>query len=114
MNKPIDISNVVLRTERLILRPWTLDDVDDMYEYAKVEGVGIWAGWLPHKDKEESRRIVENFIKHKKVLAIEFEGKGIGSLGIEFYRESDYPELESLKAENWVMSYRKITGEKVL
>ncbi len=38
MNKPIDISNVVLRTERLILRPWTLDDVDDMYEYAKVEG----------------------------------------------------------------------------
>ena len=47
-----------------ILRPWTLDDVDDMYEYAKVEGVGIWAGWLPHKDKEESRRIVENFIKH--------------------------------------------------
>ena len=68
MNKPIDISNVVLRTERLILRPWTLDDVDDMYEYAKVEGVGIWAGWLPHKDKEESRRIVENFIKHKKKM----------------------------------------------
>ena len=67
MNKPIDISNVVLRTERLILRPWTLDDVDDMYEYAKVEGVGIWAGWLHHKDKEESRRIVENFIKHKKM-----------------------------------------------
>ena len=63
MNKPIDISNVILRTERLILRPWTLDDVADMYEYAKVEGVGIWAGWLPHKDKEESRRIVESFIK---------------------------------------------------
>ena len=98
MNKPIDISNVILRTERLILRPWTLDDVADMYEYAKVDGVGIWAGWLPHKDKEESRRIVESFIKHKKVLAIEYDGKVIGSLGIECYKESDYPELESLKA----------------
>ena len=77
MNKPIDISNLVLKTERLILRPWTLDDVDDMYEYAKVEGVGIWAGWLPHKDREESKNIVESFIKHKKVLAIECEGKVI-------------------------------------
>ena len=98
MNKPIDISNVILRTNRLVLRPWTLDDVDDMYEYAKVEGVGIWAGWLPHKDMEESKSIVESFIKHKKVLAIEYEGKVIGSIGIEFYEESDYPELENLKA----------------
>ena len=28
MNAKIDISNVVLKTERLILRPWTLDDLD--------------------------------------------------------------------------------------
>ena len=98
MNKPIDISNLVLKTERLILRPWTLDDVDDMYEYAKVEGVGIWAGWLPHKDREESKNIVEGFIKHKKVLAIECKGKVIGSLGIETYEEKDFPELENLQA----------------
>lgn len=65
-----------------------------MYEYARVEGIGIWAGWLPHKDKEESKSIVESFIKRKKVLAIEYGGKVIGSLGIECYRENDYPELE--------------------
>lgn len=98
MNKTIDISNVVLKTERLILRPWTIEDVDDMYEYAKEEGVGIWAGWLPHKNREESQKIVESFIEHKKVLAIEFDGKVIGSLGIESYKESDFPELEKLKA----------------
>ena len=98
MNAEIDISNVTLRTERLILRPWTMKDVDDMYEYAKAEGVGIWAGWLPHKNREESQNIVESFIKQKKVLAIEYEGKVIGSLGIENYEESDYPELEKLKA----------------
>lgn len=83
MNKPIDISNIVLKTERLILRPWTLDDVDDMYEYASVEGVGIWAGWLPHKNREESKSIVEMFIEDKKVLALEFEGKVIERLEVE-------------------------------
>lgn len=29
MNKSIDISNVVLRTERLMLRPWLETDIDD-------------------------------------------------------------------------------------
>lgn len=40
MNATIDISNVRLKTERLTLRPWTLQDLDDFYEYAKVDGVG--------------------------------------------------------------------------
>ena len=31
MNADIDISNVVLRTERLILRPWRMDDLNDFY-----------------------------------------------------------------------------------
>ena len=34
MNSPIDISNVVLKTERLVLRPWRLSDLDDFYEYS--------------------------------------------------------------------------------
>ncbi|MCQ2982392.1 MAG: GNAT family N-acetyltransferase [Treponemataceae bacterium] len=98
MNAEIDISNVTLKTERLILRPWTLDDVDDLYAYASVEGVGEWAGWLPHKSRDESRKIVESFIRHKKVFAIEYQGKVIGTLGFEEYREAEYPELEGKKA----------------
>ena len=54
MNVRIDISNVVLKTNRLILRPWTIEDLDDFYEYAKVDGVGQMAGWYPHKNKEET------------------------------------------------------------
>ena len=44
MNTPIDISNVVLTTERLVLRPWRETDLEDLYEYAKVDGVGQMAG----------------------------------------------------------------------
>ena len=40
MNADIDISQVVIRTDRLILRPWQESDLQDLYEYAKVDGVG--------------------------------------------------------------------------
>lgn len=97
MNKPIDITDVVLRTERLTLRPWRESDLSDMYEYAKVDGVGEMAGWVHHKDKEESRRILNSFVQDKKTFAIEHQGKVIGSLGIEEYSEGNYPELAHLQ-----------------
>ena len=31
MNQEIDISNVVLKTERLLIRPWSQSDLDDLY-----------------------------------------------------------------------------------
>ena len=75
MNIPIDITQVTLKTDRLVLRPWKLSDIDDFYEYASVDGVGQMAGWAPHKSVEESRVILEKFISGKKVFALEHEGK---------------------------------------
>lgn len=97
MNAPVDISNTVLYTERLILRPWRQDDLEDFYEYASVDGVGQMAGWLPHKNIDESKMILDDFIKGKKIFALEYEGKAIGSLGIEEYNEEKFPELEDKK-----------------
>ena len=95
MNKDIDISNLILKTERLVLRPWTLDDLDYFYEYASVDGVGQMAGWNPHKDKEESLKILNHFIEGKKTFAITYNGKVIGSLGIEKYNEEELPEHDA-------------------
>ena len=39
MNKRIDITGVVLTTDRLTLRPWRESDLSDFYEYASVDGV---------------------------------------------------------------------------
>ena len=97
MNKKIDITNVVLTTERLTLRPWRTSDLKDFYEYASVDGVGQMAGWNPHSNVEESRMILGSFIKHKKTFALEYKGKVIGSLGVEEYREENYPELAGLQ-----------------
>lgn len=97
MNKYIDISNVVLTTDRLTLRPWRDSDLPDFYEYASVDGVGQLAGWRPHRNIEESRVILDSFIRHKKTFALEYRGKVIGSLGIEEYSEENYPELAQLQ-----------------
>lgn len=94
MNAAIDISKVILKTERLILRPWQLSDLDNFYEYASVDGVGQMAGWKPHDNKEESLEILHSFIDGKKTFAIEYEGKVIGSLGIEQYNEEKFPEFD--------------------
>ena len=64
MNIPIDITGVVLTTERLTLRPWRESDLEDFYEYAKVDGVGQMAGWLPHESIETSKMILKNFMTH--------------------------------------------------
>ena len=97
MNPEIDISNVILKTERLLIRPWRQSDLDDFYSYASVDGVGQMAGWKPHKSKEESKIILDMFISHKKTFALEYQGKVIGSVGIEKYNETHFPEFENKK-----------------
>lgn len=69
MNAPIDVTNVYIETPRLILRPWCMDDLTDLYEYASVPGVGEAAGWNHHKDVYESAEILEKFIQGRKTLA---------------------------------------------
>lgn len=70
MNANVDLTNVILETERLILRPWKKDDVEDFYEYAKVDGVGQMAGWNPHTSIQESKMVLSSFMKEKNVFAL--------------------------------------------
>ena len=100
MNALIDISCVTLKTQRLILRPWRETDLEDFYEYAKVDGVGQMAGWLPHESKETTQMILDSFITHKKTFALERNGKVIGSLGIENYKEDEFPEFAQLRGRS--------------
>lgn len=100
MNASIDISNTVLKTDRLILRAWQQEDLEDFYEYASVDGVGQMAGWLPHESKETTQMILDSFITHKKTFALEQNGKVVGSLGIETYNEEKFPEYAHLQGRS--------------
>lgn len=93
MNAKIDISSVVLRTERLTLRPWRMEDLEDLFAYASVPGVGEMAGWEHHADKWVSQTVLNSFIEGKKTFALDYYGKVIGSLGIEEYDEKEFSDF---------------------
>ena len=44
--------------------------------------------------------ILDSFISGKKTFALELDGKVIGSLGIENYKEEDFPELDGLRGRS--------------
>ena len=80
-----------LITDRLILREWRETDSKDLQEYAKSDLVGPSAGWPPHKDEEESKKIIQMFIKNNDSYAIVFkeENKVIGGIGLHNRKPDD-------------------------
>ncbi len=85
MNATIDVTNIRIETERLILRAFQVSDLNDLYEYSRVPGVGEMAGWSHHESMEESKTILKWFIEGKRTFALVLKdnGKVIGSLGID-------------------------------
>ena len=71
-------------TDRLLLRPWTEADAEDLYRYAKDPQVGPAAGWPVHTSVENSREIIKNVLSEPGTYAIclKEDGKAIGSIGL--------------------------------
>ncbi len=88
----------IIETERLLLRGLTVEDADDLYEYASEHKVSQYVPWDAHKSLEDSIEFLKYILnayeyKKKRTWAIELkeEGKLIGTI--------DYV--------NWVPSHRK-------
>ena len=50
MNAEFKLNGKIIETERLVLRPFKWEDLDDFFTYASVEGVGEMAGWPHHEN----------------------------------------------------------------
>ena len=76
----------VLTTERLILRPWTEDDAQSLYKYAKHPAIGPIAGWPPHTSIENSREIIRTVFAAPETYAVVLKEteEPVGSIGIMF------------------------------
>lgn len=76
---------IILETERMILRPVVETDAEAIYDFCKNSNVGINAGWKPHESIEETREVMELvFLNQEFVFAMELkETKTLfGSIGI--------------------------------
>lgn len=77
----------VIETARLTLRPWTLDDVDDVYAYARDEE---WARYLRLLPRPYERRHAEEFVAGQILAdrvehpawAIVLDGSAVGGINV--------------------------------
>ncbi|MFU0831887.1 MAG: N-acetyltransferase domain-containing protein [Oscillospiraceae bacterium] len=79
-----------LQTNRLLLRPFQMADLNDFYAYAKHPEVGPNAGWKPHASIDESREILKTFLRNEEISAIVLKetGRVVGSIGLHSDRLS--------------------------
>lgn len=70
----------ILETERLLLRPWSFADLDDLYAYSQDPKVGSMAGWSPHIHKADAQSALKQYISQEYHWAIA-EKKGQRVIG---------------------------------
>ncbi len=75
---------MILETQRLILRPWTQNDAENLYRYAKDDRIGPNAGWPVHTSVENSLEIIKNVLSADETYAVclKSDNKAIGSIGL--------------------------------
>lgn len=90
-----NLGSKVLKTERLVLRPFRESDAEAMFEnWASDKEVTKYLTWTPHKSVEETRKrcsAVEALSTQKNYYhwAIEFEGELIGDIEIGLVDRSE-------------------------
>ena len=87
---------MILHTERLMLRPWTEEDAENLYIYAKDPDIGPIAGWPPHKSVEDSRNVIQNVLTGRECYAICERGtdRAIGSIELKLNGHTDMTDRD--------------------
>ena len=80
------ISENLLQTKRLLLRPWDDDDANALFLLAKNEEIAKLCGWEPHKSIGDTLFALHNFLEIKESYAICLKENGtiIGSINLSF------------------------------
>lgn len=94
------IGTKTLKTERLILRKFTVDDYSDMFNnWANDENVTRFLTWQPHESLQATRQLLEGWCaayenNNAYNWAMEFEGQVIGNISVvRISDKSEYAEL---------------------
>ncbi|MBN3490286.1 GNAT family N-acetyltransferase [Acholeplasma equirhinis] len=56
--------------KRIILRPPRQSDLVSFFYYASKPSVGPSAGWFPHQNLDETRKVLDLFIREENIFAI--------------------------------------------
>ena len=94
-------------TQRLRLRPWRKEDLEDFHRYCKDPEVGPNAGWKPHESLEESWSILKGWLtptEEDEIWCVEEKasGKAVGSIGL--HKEDRRPGVPACKMLGYVLA----------
>ena len=71
--------NFTIETERLIIRPLLVDDVDDVYEWVSDEDVAKYMVYPTYKSKDQLVEWLESIQKEEKEFNFGYERKEDGN-----------------------------------
>lgn len=77
-----------VETDRLVLRPWTMDDAEALNLFARDPELGPQAGWAPHGSIDDSRRVLEDILMVPGSYAITLGASG-GVVGAAAFVDID-------------------------
>ena len=85
---------MILKTERLVLRPWRESDAESLYKYASDTDIGYPAGWPAHTSVENSLDIIKNVLSAPKTYAVCLRetDEAVGSVGLKMGECTDMTE----------------------
>ncbi len=74
----------ILTTSRLTLRPFVLEDAEDVYEWTGSWEVTKYLWWYPNRDLETTRKILKKWIRNQRNYswAIVRENEAIGEIQV--------------------------------
>lgn len=89
----------MIKTERLILRPWQETDATELYILASDPDIGPRAGWPIHQSPQESLKVIQEMFQGSYTWAIlTHDQELVGCIGIKFPPNTTL-ELSDTEAE---------------
>lgn len=112
------ITHSRMESERILLRPITLDDAEDMYEYTSDEETTRFI-YEPHKDLNHTKRVIANYYAEEPIgkyaVVLKESNKMIGV--IEFRVKEDIKSGDlgyTLSRYYWGNGYMTEAGKLIL
>lgn len=92
---------VIMETERLILRPWHDDDAPSLYRYARDPRVGSAGGWPPHTSEAISLEVIRTIFAAPETYAVVLRrsGEPVGGIGLMFGDRVHSDSIRGAEAE---------------